>query len=256
MMRKALFIICILLGIGFSAACSPNQTDPNPEPNMPNPASVNCEQNGGKLELRQDALGGVAGICIFPDGSECDEWAFFRHECKPGDSLLNTVPAASPVGIESPPIIPPEEASDGWNIYRNEELGYSFHYPAYTAVTMNADPHKSLTISGLLVENENWPQITISHPRDRAEYRPPADADLLQWLTDHFLLGEVRMPDVQIAGTTAIHLRHERSPQSYAFDRYYFARSGQLYMIVIGHVGDKEDWEVYDHFLENFQFGS
>ena len=85
-------------------------------------------------------------------------------------------------------------------------------------------------------------------------YRPPADADLLQWLTDHNLLGEERMPDVQIAGTTAVHLRHERSPQSYAFDRYYFARSGQLYMIVIGHVGDKEDWEIYNHFLQNFQF--
>ena len=254
MMRKALFIIYILLGIGFSAACSPNQANPIPEPNMPNPASVNCEQNGGKLELRQDALGGAAGMCIFPDGSECDEWAYYRNECEPGDSLVKTLPAVSPVGIESPPTITSAIASDGWNVYRNEELGYSFHYPAYTAVTMNADPHKSLTISGLLVENENWPQITISHPRDRAEYRPPADADLLQWLTDHFLLGEERLPDVQIAGTAAVHLRHERSPQSYAFDRYYFARSGQLYMIVIGHVGDKEDWEVYDHFLQNFQF--
>jgi len=65
---------------------------------------------------------------------------------------------------------------------------------------------------------------------------------------------EERMPDVQIAGTTAIHLRHERSPQSYAFDRYYFARAGQLYMITIGHMGDKEDWELYNHFLQSIQF--
>jgi hypothetical protein len=43
-------------------------------------------------------------------------------------------------------------------------------------------------------------------------------------------------------------------PQSYAFDRYYFARSGQLFMILIGHVGDKEDWELYNYFLQNFQF--
>jgi hypothetical protein len=61
-------------------------------------------------------------------------------------------------------------------------------------------------------------------------------------------------PEVQIAGTTAIHLRHDRSPQSYAFDRYYFARAGQLYMILIGHTGDKEDWTLYDHFLQSFQF--
>jgi len=59
---------------------------------------------------------------------------------------------------------------------------------------------------------------------------------------------------VQIGGTTAIHLRHDLSPQSYAYDRYYFAKSGQLYMIVIGHTGDKEDWKTYNHFLDNFKF--
>jgi putative hemolysin len=52
--------------------------------NLPNPASVYCEQNGGRLELEQDASGGVSGVCIFADGSECDEWAYFRGECKPG----------------------------------------------------------------------------------------------------------------------------------------------------------------------------
>ena len=142
MMRKALFTLFMLIGIGFSAACSPNQASPTPEPNMPNPASVYCEQNGGKLELRQDALGGVAGVCIFLDGSECDEWAYFRNECKPGDSLVKTLPAVSPEGIEAPPTITSEVASDGWNIYRNEELGYSFHYPADTAVTMNEPAEK------------------------------------------------------------------------------------------------------------------
>ena len=85
MMPKALFTLFMLVGIGFSVACSSNQASSTPQMNMPNPASVYCEQNGGKLELRQDALGGVAGVCIFPDGSECDEWAYFRNECKPGD---------------------------------------------------------------------------------------------------------------------------------------------------------------------------
>jgi hypothetical protein len=65
---------------------------------------------------------------------------------------------------------------------------------------------------------------------------------------------EIRQPDTQIAGMLAIHTRFERSPQSYAYDRYYFAKSGQLYMIVISHSGDKEDWEVYNRFLESIQF--
>jgi WD40 repeat protein len=46
--------------------------------------------------MRTDASGGVAGVCIFPDGSECDEWAYFRGECKPGDSLAATQPAILP----------------------------------------------------------------------------------------------------------------------------------------------------------------
>jgi putative hemolysin len=49
---------------------------------LPNPASVFCEEQGYKLELRTDASG-TAGYCIFPDGSECEEWAFFRGECAP-----------------------------------------------------------------------------------------------------------------------------------------------------------------------------
>ena len=99
--------------------------------------------------------------------------------------------------------------------------------------------------------DESW---GIAHPGNRDEFRPPENVDLMQWLTDHNLLGEVRMPDEQIAGRTAIHFRHERSPQSFADDRYYFSRDGQLYMIIIGHSSDSEDWELNNRFLQSFQF--
>ena len=48
---------------------------------MPNPASVYCEQNGNKLEIRTAADGSQSGVCIFPDGSNCDEWSYYRGEC-------------------------------------------------------------------------------------------------------------------------------------------------------------------------------
>lgn len=51
---------------------------------MPNPASVYCTEQGGKLEIRTDA-GGEVGYCLFDDGSECEEWAFYRGDCAPGD---------------------------------------------------------------------------------------------------------------------------------------------------------------------------
>lgn len=53
---------------------------------LANPASVHCYEQGGKLEMRTDSEGGQVGYCIFEDGSECEEWAFFNGECKPGSS--------------------------------------------------------------------------------------------------------------------------------------------------------------------------
>jgi putative hemolysin len=52
---------------------------------MPNPAAVYCEEQGGTVDVRTDADGGQYGVCIFADGSECDEWAFYRGECGPGN---------------------------------------------------------------------------------------------------------------------------------------------------------------------------
>lgn len=50
---------------------------------LANPASVYCEEQGGTVDLR-DSGDGTTGYCVFADGSECDEWAYFRGECAPG----------------------------------------------------------------------------------------------------------------------------------------------------------------------------
>jgi len=231
----------------FRGECKPGgvpQASPTPEANMPNPASVYCEENGGKLDLRQDASGGVAGICVFDDGSECDEWAYFRGECTPG---------GAPVA-DSTPAAETERADDGWKVYRNETLGYRFDYPADARIEIADDPLKTISIVGPLVEGDNWPMIFVSHPGDRDDFRPPEGTDLAQWLTDHNLLADERQPDTQIAGTTAIHTRRSRSPQAYAADSYYLAQSGQLYTVVILHTGDRQDWALYSRFLTSFQF--
>jgi putative hemolysin len=39
---------------------------------------------GGTLEIREDAEGNQVGWCVFDDGSECEEWAYYRGECEPG----------------------------------------------------------------------------------------------------------------------------------------------------------------------------
>jgi putative hemolysin len=51
---------------------------------LPNPASVLCERNeSGTLEMFE-MNGGQAGLCNFPDGSICEEWEYYRGECKKG----------------------------------------------------------------------------------------------------------------------------------------------------------------------------
>ncbi len=255
MHRTTLFNLLLFGALVCLGACSAAQASPTPAAGLPNPASVFCEQNGGKLEMRQDSTGGVAGICKFSDGSECDEWAYFRGQCKPGSGSAASEPASTSI-----PIANTDLAADGWKVYRNSQLGYTFHYPADTTLSTADDPQRTLTITGPLAANEHWPVIYFSHPGDRADYRPPEGVDLEKWLTEHNLLmtggktGEIRQADTQIAGTAAVHTRLPRSPQTFAYDKYYFAHSQQLYSIVILHAGDKEDWTLYNHFLASIQF--
>ncbi len=51
---------------------------------LPNPASVYCEQQGGTEENR-DFTAGTKGFCIFDDDSECDEWNLMRGNCHAGE---------------------------------------------------------------------------------------------------------------------------------------------------------------------------
>jgi putative hemolysin len=126
-----------LIGVLFLTACTSSPITPTPEASLPNPASVHCEQNGGKVELRQDASGGVAGVCTFPDGSECDEWAFFRGECQPGKTVVTPGSTSTPeadnpdlaTAIPTPMPIDPSDYQ-GWWTYTHPTYGFSLMLPS------------------------------------------------------------------------------------------------------------------------------
>jgi putative hemolysin len=65
------------------AGCGNNHKNQPTE--MPNPASVFCEAQGGKLDLG-------AGICVLPDGTRVDEWEYYRTQTSGQTGLAN--PAA------------------------------------------------------------------------------------------------------------------------------------------------------------------
>jgi putative hemolysin len=58
---------------------------------MANPASVYCQQVGGKLTIENTPAGQV-GMCALPDGSKVEEWELFRAARQCGaDSRQNLV---------------------------------------------------------------------------------------------------------------------------------------------------------------------
>lgn len=128
------------------AACTTLQTQSlestatdMPQTNMPNPASVYCEQNGNKLEIHTADDGSQSGVCVFPNGNTCDEWAYFRGECDPAVQA-NPTPAATVTATSeasgdgagedaSGGYMPPgtsEEIADWWGIIKSTEPGAQY----------------------------------------------------------------------------------------------------------------------------------
>ncbi|MEM7225157.1 MAG: DUF333 domain-containing protein [Pseudomonadota bacterium] len=65
----------IALGLALSA-CAEDRKD-----KVANPASANCVEQGGTLEIESRGDGGQYGICHLADGRACEEWALMRGQC-------------------------------------------------------------------------------------------------------------------------------------------------------------------------------
>jgi len=129
-MKQFTIVLLVLLVL---ASCTAPQTqvvpDPGsmetPQPVMPNPASVYCEEQGNRLEVRTASDGSQSGYCIFPDGGECDEWAYYRGECGPSAS---NGPTSSPTAIPTPLPIDPADYQ-GWWTYTHAVYAFSIMLP-------------------------------------------------------------------------------------------------------------------------------
>jgi putative hemolysin len=66
-----------------TGAVVPSAT-PSPAAGMANPASENCVKQGGTVSIQKNSDGSEYGLCIFPDGKQCEEWAMQRGECPVG----------------------------------------------------------------------------------------------------------------------------------------------------------------------------
>jgi putative hemolysin len=124
---------------------APTNTSPH---KLPDPAAVYCEQQGNRLEIRTAADGSQSGLCIFPDGSECEEWAYFRQKC--GPATIATGAASTPTQMSSIPLtrVTPQAISMPAGVLissRNDTMSVTLSMIFY-----NAD---GLTLGELLAPN-------------------------------------------------------------------------------------------------------
>jgi putative hemolysin len=98
MKRTGLIVVLTLALCSLVLSCGPASPSNTAEPpdtaesptavptrsaSLPNPAAAYCQEQGYAHQIRTAADGSQSGVCIFPNGDECDEWAFFRGECGP-----------------------------------------------------------------------------------------------------------------------------------------------------------------------------
>ena len=73
----------ILLMAAIITGCSSEGGGPKeaePMTGLANPASVYCQGLDFEEETRENELGQY-GVCLFPDGTECDTWDFLAGRC-------------------------------------------------------------------------------------------------------------------------------------------------------------------------------
>ena len=75
---SACTVVAPAIAPGVNTAKTP--ANPNAE-RAANPATMNCIQQKGKLQLERNAEGKEVAWCLLPSGKRCEEWDMFRGNC-------------------------------------------------------------------------------------------------------------------------------------------------------------------------------
>lgn len=183
-------IIALALGVWLAAGCTSKTAEPTTAPaaGLPNPASVYCEEQGHRLDIRTDQDGGQYGVCILKDGTECEEWAYFRGECGPAVQTATVVAAATPVAATATPTpatstpAPLSEPSGAcapitvesgpeyklWHAYTHDKYGFSLLLPpGWVAEEITEPPNHTLRGHAIILWSAEEPtarfQVAFRH---------------------------------------------------------------------------------------------
>jgi putative hemolysin len=79
-------IVSIMIMLISCSSVNEKESGKIKELSMENPASAKCIRDGGEL-LIIPSKEGKYGVCLFSDGSVCEEWKYFRGRCSRGDCM-------------------------------------------------------------------------------------------------------------------------------------------------------------------------
>ena len=97
-MKKILIVVLVLIVVGliyyFGFYEKGALEKEEKQPRLANPAAVYCEEQEGITE-NKTFKSGERGFCIFPDGSQCDEWDLYRGDCTKGQLKIEVLEEGS-----------------------------------------------------------------------------------------------------------------------------------------------------------------
>ena len=76
-------VIALVLAVVLSLSGCGGDDDEDGDSGIANPAAMYCVEQGGTVDIRTDDGGNQTGYCVFSDGTEVEEWAFYRGEAEP-----------------------------------------------------------------------------------------------------------------------------------------------------------------------------
>ena len=79
---------------------------------MANPASVYCEEQGGTVNIIKDEEGNESGMCKLADGTEVEEWEYYRANHPETETWATTEEPTTEEATSEEPTT--EETTEAW----------------------------------------------------------------------------------------------------------------------------------------------
>ncbi|MBU1026361.1 MAG: hypothetical protein KKA31_01360 [Candidatus Margulisbacteria bacterium] len=148
------------------------------------------------------------------------------------------------------PVVP--AGYEGWQVYRNNKLGYSVWYPGNCEV-IGMDLNESVTFEGPKNKyGDLWPQIFISHYSTKF-YRPGRGMTVAERVGSY---PDYKGPaKIKVAGVPTVLVASGIKSDEFGSDQYFFIKDGQLYQIMFLHTDEaKKNSTLFTKFLKGFKF--